>query len=76
MNCGPPVLSDGAWVALDQLRKGDVWDGNLVTKPGRSELIRLGYAERKPHGMNGLTASGRALAATMSTDNWQTGSRN
>lgn len=70
------LLSNGAWVALDQLRQGDVWDGDLVNKSGRSELIRLGYVERKPHGMNGLTAAGRALAATMSTDNWHTGSRN
>jgi|HubBroStandDraft_6_1064221.scaffolds.fasta_scaffold00056_41 hypothetical protein len=67
-------MSDFAWVALDQLKKGDVWDGDLVSKSGRSELITLGLAERKGQGMNGLTFSGRELAAR-TAGNWSTGKR-
>jgi hypothetical protein len=69
-------LSNFAWAALDQLRRSDVWDGDLISKTGRSELIDNGLAERKGSGMNGLTHPGRVLAAKMSADDWHTGKRN
>lgn len=69
----PPTMSDFAWVALDQLRrKTAVWDGDLVSKSGRTELIKLGLAERF-YGLNSLTDAGRQLAQSMSFENWQTG---
>jgi hypothetical protein len=68
-------MSNLAWAALDQLRRGDVWDGDLVSKTGRTELIDLGLARRLGDGMNGLTDSGRALASRMAASGWHTGKR-
>jgi hypothetical protein len=52
--------------AIDVLRqlflRGPVWDGNVVSKAGRTELIARGYAERNADGWQWLTASGVELA--------------
>lgn len=54
-----------SYLALDvlrQLQRGPVWDGNLISKSGRNELVQAGYANRG-NGMNSLTSKGwRALA--------------
>jgi hypothetical protein len=34
------------WAVLEQLVMGAVWDGDLVSKTGRSELVNLGLARR------------------------------
>lgn len=41
------TLSPNAIEMLGQLFvKGPVWDGNCVSKSGRTELVSLGFAER------------------------------
>lgn len=70
----PSMLSHVAWVALGQLAKespygGGWYDGDLVTKSGRDELVRAGLAERvRGYGtdlmVNRLTDQGALLAAT------------
>lgn len=71
-----PDLSHFAWIALHQMKGGDVWDGDLVSKTGRNELVVLSLARRWNGGMNGLTDSGRQLASKMTIDGWDTGKRN
>lgn len=60
-------LSPGAWATLAQLATGGVWDGELVSKSGRTELIKLGLARRERVGrdhllINELTQKGLELA--------------
>lgn len=61
------ALSDFAWAALAQLAAASVHDGDLVSKRGRDELVKSGYAQRTRRdgygfAVNELTASGRELA--------------
>jgi hypothetical protein len=57
-------LSFDAIEMLGQLFvSGPVWDGNLVSKEGRTELVKRGYAERG-FGWQWLTRSGVELAAS------------
>jgi hypothetical protein len=57
-------LSPAAIDVLEQLFvSGPTWDGNLVSKSGRTELVRDGLAFAK-HGYNSLTAEGINVAAT------------
>ena len=53
--------------AIDVLRqlflRGPVWDGNLVSKAGRTELVDSGYAAQSD-GWQWLTDSGVELAVT------------
>lgn len=42
---------------LQQLAKGPVWDGNLISKTDRDELVRAGYASRI-NGWNIITDNG------------------
>lgn len=75
MNCGPaknPTLSNFAWAVLGQLAHGGVWDGDLVCKSGRDELVKLGLAQRKRRdkrglAINELTAAGARIAAHLDT---------
>lgn len=39
-------LSNSGWAVLEQLAQGGVWDGALVSKEGRNELVKLGLARR------------------------------
>lgn len=65
------TMSDQAWVALAQLKRQEpVWDGDLVSKRGRTELIEMGFAHRED-GFTYLTKDGRALVMRMSPDDWQ-----
>lgn len=58
-------LSSAAIDVLRQLfMRGPTWDGNLVSKSGRSELVELGYAEQNNDGWQWLTSSGVELAVT------------
>ena len=71
-----PNLSNLGWIALGQLARkspyGVGWyDGDLVTKSGRDELVKAGLAERiNAYGIkmmvNTLTKEGAALAARLS----------
>jgi len=55
-------MSHGAKAMLEQLFKsGPTWDGNVITKAGRGELIELGLAERG-YGFAWLTRSGVQFA--------------
>lgn len=40
------MMSNGAWAVLKQLKRGGVWDGDLIDKAGRTELIKRGLARR------------------------------
>ena len=40
------MMSNSAWAVLQQLKRGGVWDGDLVSKEGRTELLRMGLARR------------------------------
>lgn len=74
MNCGPattPHLSNFAWAVLGQLARGGVWDGDLVCKSGRDELVKLQLAQRKrcdKRGLaiNELTPAGLSMVARLS----------
>lgn len=66
------MMSDAAWTVLKQLKQGGVWDGDLIDKAGRTELLRRGLARRDrkfddgPYAgcqINELTADGAKLAA-------------
>ena len=66
------MMSNGAWAVLKQLKRGGVWDGDVVDKSGRSELIAKGLARRDrkfddgPYAgcqINELTDDGCKLAA-------------
>lgn len=37
------MMSNGAWAVLKQLKRGGVWDGDLIDKAGRTELMRKIY---------------------------------
>ncbi len=72
-------LSNSAWATLSQLKAGGVFDGDLVSKHGRTELIEAGLAKRDrkfesgPYvgcQINELTEAGKDLAARMSADDW------
>lgn len=61
------LLSNSAWAVLGQLARGNVWDGALISKSGRTELIQKGYARRERKDAQGLminelTAAGRDIA--------------
>ena len=63
-------LSHFAWAVLGQLRAGSVWDGDLICKSGRDELIARGLAQRKRKNeqglmINELTEAGLSLAAQL-----------
>jgi len=49
---------NGAIDTLLQLYDGSVWDGNLVSKKDRNELVRAGWAYRFGEGMNAITLQG------------------
>ena len=62
------MLSTSAWAVLNQLSQGSVWDGGLISKSGRTELIQKGYAKRdrldgRGLAVNELTAAGCSIAA-------------
>lgn len=66
------MMSYGAWSVLKQLKGGGVWDGDVIDKAGRNELVMRGLARRDRKFENGpyagcqineLTDDGLALAA-------------
>lgn len=67
------LLSNSAWEVLGQLARGNVWDGDLISKAGRTELIQKGYAKRDRQderglAINELTAAGLDIAAHYCSD--------
>lgn len=57
------ALSPSAVAMLGQLYvSGPTWDGNVLSKPGRGELIRAGLAFHE-YGYASLTPEGVRLAA-------------
>lgn len=67
-------LSHFAVATIEQLKRGGVWDGDLVSKTGRDECVRHGLAQRvrkfasgpyRGCEINELTADGKKLAASM-----------
>ena len=65
------MMSNEAWAVLKQLKQGGVWDGDLIDKAGRPELINKGLARRDrkfddgPYAgcqINELTEDGAKLA--------------
>lgn len=63
-------ISNFAWDVLAQLARGPVWDGDLICKRGRAELIGAGLARRERKDdrglmINELTPAGLALAARL-----------
>lgn len=64
-------MSHFGWIVLGQLAKGSVWDGDLVCKSGRDELVKHGLAQRKRQDAQGLmvnelTPAGLQIAASLS----------
>lgn len=66
------MMHGSAWAVLKQLKRGPVFDGDLICKEGRTILIKKGLAKRErkfedgPHAgcmMNELTEDGCKLAA-------------
>lgn len=66
------MMSNGAWAVLKQLKRGGVWDGDLIDKAGRTELMNKGLVRRDrkfadgPYAgcqINELTDDGCKLAA-------------
>jgi len=66
------MMSNGAWAVLKQLKRGGVWDGDLIDKAGRTELMKKGLVRRDrqfadgPYAgcqINELTDDGCKLAA-------------
>lgn len=66
------MMSNSAWAVLKQLKRGGVWDGDLIDKSGRTELLNKGLARRDrkfsdgPYAgcqINELTDDGCKLAA-------------
>lgn len=55
-------------VAFQLFACGMVWDGNVASKSGRDELLRLGYAVHY-EGMQALTGRG-AIALLLSPRGW------
>lgn len=67
------TISNSAWAVLGQLAQGPVWDGDLVSKEGRTELVQKGYAKRdrmdkRGLAINELTAAGNELAMHYCTE--------
>lgn len=65
-----PALTPTAWAVLDQLARGPVEDGDLISKSGRTNLIENGLARRVCNlgtrlASNQLTAAGKELAARL-----------
>lgn len=58
-----------AVAVLEQLRFTNIWDGDLVSKTGRTELIKLGLATRNCQGMNALTREGQQLSYALAGGN-------
>lgn len=63
-------MSVSAWAVLAQLADGPAWDGNLVSKEGRTELVKLGIAQRVRRdacglAVNELTEDGWHLAVDL-----------
>ena len=64
MSKSPTILSKGAIAVLRQLfLKGPTWDGDIISKNHRRELIQAGLAFRVA-GYASLTLAGVELAAT------------
>lgn len=68
------MLSHDAVAVIQQLKRGDCWDGALVSKAGRDYLVKKGIAQRcrkyesGPYMgcmVNELTSDGLKLAAVM-----------
>lgn len=60
-------LSPGAVAVLDQLwQRGPTWDGYILSKSGRQELIEIGLVDRR-RGYAFLTPAGVELCATSIT---------
>ena len=66
------MMPNDAWAVLKQLKRGGVWDGDLISKQGRTTLIERGLARRDrkfadgPYAgcqINELTETGLKLAA-------------
>jgi hypothetical protein len=66
------MMTNSAWAVLKQLKQGGVWDGDLLSKEGRTELLKRGLVRRDrkfddgPHAgcqINELTDDGAKLAA-------------
>lgn len=66
------MMSFNAWAVLKQLKRGGVFDGDLISKEGRTELMTKGLARRDrkfesgPYAgcqINELTDDGSKLAA-------------
>lgn len=66
------MMTNSAWAVLKQLKQGGVWDGDLLSKEGRTELMKHGLARRDrkfddgPYAgcqINELTDDGAKLAA-------------
>lgn len=65
-------MSPSAWAVLAQLAHSLVWDGDLVSKEGRTELVKLGIAQRvrrdeRGFAINELTEDGKWLAVNLDT---------
>lgn len=67
-------ISSIAQAVLLQLKRGPVWDGDVLSKVGRGELIKAGLATRENKFDGGpyagcqkteLTTAGMALASRM-----------
>ena len=50
-------LSSSAKAVLVQLHEKPVWDGDLVSKEGRTELVKLGLAQRIRRDKRGLAVN-------------------
>jgi hypothetical protein len=68
------MLSRNAAAVIRQLKRGDCWDGDLISKSGRDELVKRGIAQRcrkyedGPYEgcmINELTSDGLKLATVM-----------
>jgi hypothetical protein len=51
---------------------GPIWDGNLISKTGRDNLVKSGAVDRS-HGYNFLTMLGMELAHMMDFTKWKDG---
>lgn len=68
---GGTDMSHFGWIVLGQLAQGAVWDGALVCKSGRDELVKHGLAQRARQDAQGLminelTPAGLKIAASLS----------
>lgn len=60
----PTTMENPGVNQLDQLCKGPVWDGNLISKTERDNLAKAKYVARAA-GWNFLTANGVKLAIAL-----------